>query len=52
MNKYLSDKLRIISFISIIMVVFIHTINTTVKFNSGNIFSTPHSLDHRDSFLS
>ena len=38
MNKYLSDKLRIISFISIIMVVFIHSYNITVKFNSGNMY--------------
>ena len=38
MNKYLSDKLRIISFISIIMVVFIHTNNTIVKFNSGSMY--------------
>lgn len=37
MNKYLSEKLRIISFISIIMVVFLHSYNLTIKFSSGNI---------------
>lgn len=37
MNKYLSDKLKIISFISILLVVFIHSYNLTVNFNSGNI---------------
>ena len=37
MNKYLSEKFRIISLISMIMVVFLHSYNMTVKFNSGNI---------------
>lgn len=37
MNKYLSDKLRIISLISIIMVVFLHSYNVTVKFSPGNM---------------
>lgn len=37
MNKYLSDKLRVISFISIIMVVFLHSFNGTVRFTSGNL---------------
>ncbi len=37
MNKYLSDKLRIISLISMIMVVFLHSYNVTVKFSSGNM---------------
>ena len=37
MNKYLSDKLRIISLISMIMVVFLHSNNIIVKYNSGNI---------------
>lgn len=37
MNKYLSDKLRIISFTSILLVVFIHSYNLTVNFNSGSI---------------
>lgn len=37
MNKYLSVKLRIISLISIILVVLLHSNNTTVKFNSGNM---------------
>jgi surface polysaccharide O-acyltransferase-like enzyme len=37
MDKYLSDKLRIISLISMIMVVFLHSYNVTVNFSSGNI---------------
>lgn len=37
MNKYLSDKLRIISFISIVMIVFLHSTNMNVNLNSGNI---------------
>lgn len=37
MNKYLSDKLRVISFISMIMVVFLHAYNVKVKFTSGNV---------------
>jgi surface polysaccharide O-acyltransferase-like enzyme len=37
MNKYLSDKLKIISLISMIMVVFLHSYNITMKFNPGNI---------------
>jgi len=37
MNKYLSEKLRIISFISMIMIVFLHSYNLTIKFSSGNI---------------
>lgn len=37
MNKYLSSKLKIISFISMILVVFLHSYNITVSFNSGNL---------------
>lgn len=37
MNKYLSEKLRIVSFVSMIMVVFLHSYNLTIKFSSGNI---------------
>lgn len=37
MNKYLSVKLRIISLISMIMVVLLHSHNTSTKFNSGNM---------------
>ena len=37
MNKYLSDKLRIISLISMILVVILHSYNITIKFNSGNM---------------
>ena len=37
MNAYLSNKLKIISLISMIMVVFIHSYNITVNFNTGNV---------------
>lgn len=37
MNQYLSEKLRIISLISIIMVVFLHSYNINTSFSSGSI---------------
>lgn len=37
MNKYLSDKLRIISLLLMIMVVFLHSYNLSVHFISTNI---------------
>ena len=36
-NKYLSDKFKIISLISIIMVVFDHAITLKVNFKSGSL---------------
>ena len=38
MNEYLSVKLRIISFLSMLLVVLAHSYNVTVKFNSGNLY--------------
>ena len=35
MNKYLSDKLKAISFILMGMVVFLHSYNIKIKFASG-----------------
>jgi surface polysaccharide O-acyltransferase-like enzyme len=37
MNKYLSDKLRIISLLLMILVVFLHSYNLTVRFNTADI---------------
>src|SRR5665647_1106940 len=37
MNKYLSVKLKVVSFLLMIMVVFIHSINISDKIVSGNI---------------
>ena len=37
MNKYFSTKLKILSFVSIILVVYLHSYNILVKFNTGNI---------------
>lgn len=37
MNKYLSCKLRIISFISIVLVVFLHSYKTVMKFHNGDL---------------
>lgn len=51
MNKYLSDKLRIISLISMIMVVFLHSYNVTVKFSSGNMnFNSGFNIFIQDFF--
>lgn len=45
MNKYLSDKLRIISFVAIIMVLFLHSYSLTVEFNSANMnFSSKYNV--------
>lgn len=38
MNKYLSDKLKAISFLLIVMVVFLHSYNLEVRFNTGTEF--------------
>lgn len=37
MNKYLSDKLKITSLTGMIIVVYVHSYNLTVNFNSGSI---------------
>ena len=37
MNNYISTKLTIISFVLMIMVVYLHSFNTTVNFSSGSI---------------
>lgn len=45
MNKYLSDKLKVISLISMIMVVFLHSYNINVNFNTGNLsFNSGYNL--------
>lgn len=38
MDKYLSDKLRAISFTLMVMVVFLHSYNLEIKFTSGTKF--------------
>ena len=40
MNNYLSEKLKIISFISMIMVVFLHSYTLVVKSLTGNVVLT------------
>lgn len=45
MNTYLSDKLKIVSLISMILVVFLHSYNINVSFNSGSIsFNSGYNL--------
>ena len=34
MNKYLSDKLKSISFVLMVMVVFLHSYNVGIKYNT------------------
>ena len=45
MNEYLSKKLRVISFISMIMVVFLHSYNINIKLNSGIVnFNSEYNI--------
>lgn len=37
MTKYLSDKLRVLSFIAMVMVVVLHSYKVTITYDSGNL---------------
>ena len=52
MNTYLSQKIRILSFVSILLVVILHAYNLTIKLGGGVIYANSSLTEFCEDFLS